>query len=39
MTKKEKVLYLRYSDDIIIFTNTKEDQIKYSTKLKELLRY
>ena len=36
--KKEKVLYLRYSDDIIIFTNTKEDQIKYSTKLKELLK-
>ena len=36
--KKEKVLYLRYSDDIIIFTNTKENQIKYSTKLKELLK-
>ena len=35
--KKEKILYLRYSDDIIIFTNTKEEQIKYSNKLKELL--
>lgn len=35
--KKEKVLYLRYSDDIIIFTNTKEEQITYSNILKELL--
>ena len=35
--KNEKVLYLRYSDDIIIFTDTKEDQLKYSNILKELL--
>ena len=35
--KNEKVLYLRYSDDIILFCNTKEDLIKYSNKLKELL--
>ena len=36
--KEQKVLYFRYSDDIIIFCNTKEDIIKYSTKLKELLQ-
>lgn len=35
--KDQKVLYLRYSDDIILFTNTKEEIIKYSNKLKELL--
>lgn len=33
----EKVLYLRYSDDIILFTNTKEERDKYIKILKELL--
>lgn len=35
--KNEKVLYLRYSDDIILFTNTKEERDKYIKILKELL--
>ena len=35
--KKQNILYLRYSDDIILFANTKEEIIKYSNKLKELL--
>jgi len=32
-----KILYFRYSDDIIIFANTKEEREKFSNKLKELL--
>ena len=35
--KEKKVLYLRYSDDIILFANTKEDVVEYSKVLKELL--
>lgn len=35
--KKQQLVYLRYADDIIIFTNTKEDIIKYSKILKQLL--
>lgn len=35
--KNEKLVYLRYSDDIIIFCNTKEEIVKYSTILKKLL--
>jgi len=35
--KRQKLVYLRYADDIIIFTNTKEDIIKYSKILKKLL--
>ena len=34
----KNVIYLRYSDDIILFTNTKEEREKLSTKLKELLK-
>ena len=34
--KEKKVLYLRYSDDIILFANTKEDVVEYSKVLKEL---
>ena len=34
----EKVMYFRYSDDILIFCNSKKDIIKYSNKLKELLK-
>ena len=33
----EKVLYLRYADDIIFFTKTKEDREKYSQMLINLL--
>lgn len=36
--KNEGIIYLRYSDDIIIFTKTKEEQTKYSNILKELLK-
>lgn len=35
--KKQKLVYLRYADDIIIFTNTKEEIIKYSKILTKLL--
>lgn len=35
--KKQKLVYLRYADDIIIFTNTKEEITKYSKILKDLL--
>lgn len=31
-------LYLRYADDIIIFTKTKEERDKKATELKELLK-
>jgi retron-type reverse transcriptase len=36
--KEKNVLYLRYSDDIILFTNTKEEVVRYSNKLKDLLQ-
>ncbi len=35
--KDRKIIYSRYSDDIILFANTKEEIIEYSNKLKELL--
>lgn len=35
--KDKKILYLRYSDDIILFANSKEEIMEYSNKLKELL--
>jgi retron-type reverse transcriptase len=35
--KEKKVLYLRYSDDIILFANTKEEVVEYSKVLNELL--
>ena len=35
--KNQKVVYLRYSDDIIIFCNTKEDLKKYQKKLHQFL--
>ena len=35
--KEKNVLYLRYSDDIILFANTKEEVVEYSKVLKELL--
>ena len=35
--KNQKLVYLRYADDIIIFANTQEDIIKYSKILKKLL--
>lgn len=37
--KDKNILYLRYSDDIILFANTKEKVVKYSNKLKELLQF
>lgn len=33
----EKVVYLRYADDIIIFCNTLEDIVKYKNKVYEFL--
>lgn len=35
--KKEKLFYMRYSDDIIIFCNLKDEIIKYANILKRLL--
>ena len=35
---KEKLVYLRYSDDIILFCNSKEEIMKYSKVLKDLLK-
>lgn len=35
--KKQKVLYLRYSDDIIIFCNNKDEIQKYAFMLKQML--
>lgn len=36
--KKQKLVYLRYSDDIIIFCNNKNDLLKYQKTLKQLLK-
>ena len=35
---KEKILYFRYSDDILLFANTLEERDYYAEKLKELLK-
>lgn len=36
--KKQKLVYLRYSDDIIIFCNNENDLLKYQKTLKQLLK-
>ena len=33
----KNIFYIRYADDILIFTKTKEERIKYINKLKEFL--
>lgn len=35
---QEKILYARYSDDIIVFANTREKIQEYEAKIKEILR-